>query len=234
MVALKLSNDEVKGADPVAAGKKKATSRKKEAPKCDVVDQKMVKALAHPLRVRCLALLNDRQWSPRELSVELDEGLSQISYHIRMLKKSGLIELASTAPRRGATEHFYRAVHRVIVPEGLTAALPKSARLGILGDILKEIDTDVAASLKAGTFHARHDFHASWTPMDLDEQGCRDAAERTDRFMEELLDIQAEVVERRAQGEGGEESIPISAAILLFGSDRAAGDGISAACRKRS
>lgn len=222
-----------KGADPVTAGKKKAAPRQ-EAPKCDVVDQKMLKALAHPIRVRCLALLNDRQWSPRELSIELDEGLSQISYHVRILKKFGLIELASTAPRRGATEHFYRAVHRVIVPEGLTAALPKSARLGILADILKEIDTDVAASLKAGTFHARHDFHASWTPMDLDEQGCRDAAERTDRFMEELLDIQAEVVERRAQEEDDGESIPISTAILLFGSNRRPDEGVSAACRKRS
>jgi hypothetical protein len=70
--------------------------------------------------------------------------------------------------------------------------------------------------------------------MDLDEQGCRDAAERTDRFMEELLDIQAEVVERRAKGKGGGESIPISAAVLVFGSDRNPGEGVSAACRKRS
>ena len=68
-----------------------------------------VKALAHPLRVRALAILTEREASPSELAEELDEPLGNVSYHVRLLHDLGLIELVRTTPRRGAIEHHYRA-----------------------------------------------------------------------------------------------------------------------------
>jgi DNA-binding transcriptional ArsR family regulator len=38
--------------------------------------------------------------------------VSLVSYHFRALLKAGLLERAGTAPRRGATEHFYRLSRR--------------------------------------------------------------------------------------------------------------------------
>lgn len=186
------------------------------------VDQRLMKGLSHPLRVKCLTLINERPRSPRELQRELHEGLSQISYHIKVLRDFELIELVKTEPRRGAVEHFYAPVERVIVPEGMSAQLPKSARLEVLGKIIKDAEKDVRDSLKSGSFYARPDFHASWTPMDLDEQGCKDLHDRADRFLGELLEIEAESAERRAKGEG--ESIPISVALFGFESSRAPGE----------
>src|SRR5690349_20329496 len=80
------------------------------------LQQRLMKALSHPLRVQVLDLLNSREWSPRELEAELGEGLSQVSYHVKVLKDFELIEMTRTEPRRGAVEHFYRAIERAFVP----------------------------------------------------------------------------------------------------------------------
>jgi DNA-binding transcriptional ArsR family regulator len=197
----------------------------------ELVDQKLIYGLGHSLRVRCLALLCDKPWSPRQLSDELCEGLSQVSYHIKVLRETGLIEPAGTRPARGATEHFYRSVHPLVIPEGLWSKLPKGARMKIVGDVLKDIDDDVTASVKSGTFDAREDFHVSWTPMQLDDEGCKELAARTDRFMEELLEVQAESSKRLAEADS--EAIPTSAAILVFGSARGSDNGKKASSRKR-
>ena len=90
----------------MAAKTKTKTKRKEQG---SGVDQRLVKALAHPLRVEILTILNERMASPNELSKELDEGLSQVSYHVKVLKDFECIEMVKTEPRRGAVEHYYRA-----------------------------------------------------------------------------------------------------------------------------
>jgi DNA-binding transcriptional ArsR family regulator len=68
-------------------------------------------ALKHPLRRRILRVMADRKpISPRELADQLDEGLSKVSYHVRVLAAQGVIEEVATKQVRGATQHFYRWV----------------------------------------------------------------------------------------------------------------------------
>jgi DNA-binding transcriptional ArsR family regulator len=184
-------------------------------------EQRLIKGLASPLRARILAFLNDRMWSPRELSDELDEGLSQVSYHVKVLRDLELIKLIKTEPRRGAVEHFYMAVERAIIPPSMAKQIPKSGRLGVLAGIMEEIDTDVGASLASGRFYKRDDYHASWTPMDLDGQAVQEAEAIADEAMERFLALGPESEMRRVNGEGDGEHIPTSAAILVFGSERA-------------
>jgi DNA-binding transcriptional ArsR family regulator len=210
-----------------AAFTKKVTQKKKK----ELLDQTLIKALAHPLRVRILAFMNDRSWSPRELSDELNEGLSQVSYHVKVLKDFDCIHLVDTEPRRGAVEHYYRAIQRVFIPEGMAKQIPKSARRAMYGDVMEEIDKDVGASLKTGRFDARDDYHVSWTPADLDDQGCKDAQDLADRFVMEFLEIEAESAKRRVENEDGGEHIPTSAAVLVFGSEH--GEEKKAPSRKR-
>lgn len=64
-------------------------------------------ALGHPLRVRILSALHERMASPNEISKEFEEGLSQVSYHFKVLKDCKCIKMVKTEPRRGAVEHFY-------------------------------------------------------------------------------------------------------------------------------
>jgi DNA-binding transcriptional ArsR family regulator len=182
--------------------------------------ERLLKALQHPLRAKILAYMNDRSWSPRELQQELDQGLSQVSYHVKVLHDFDLIELTGTKPRRGAVEHFYCAVERAYIPSDMSKHIPKSGQRIIGDDILEEIDKDLRASLKSGKFYARDDWHASWTPADLDAQGCQDAERLADEFVERFLEIEAESATRRAEGGTGATHIATSAALLVFGSER--------------
>jgi DNA-binding transcriptional ArsR family regulator len=196
-------------------------SESKKRSSLEPVDQRLMKGLSHPLRVQILTLINERPWSPRELQRELGEGLSQVSYHVKVLRDFELIELVKTEPRRGAVEHFYSPVERIIVPEGMSAALPKSARLEMLARIIRDAEKDVRESLEAGAFYERDDFHASWTPMDLDEQGCAELHAKADRFLADLLEIEGKSANRRTNDDA--ECIPISVAVFAFGSAREPG-----------
>lgn len=193
----------------MAAKSKTKTKRRSKAG----VDQRLVKALAHPLRVEILGILNERMASPNELSKELEEGLSQVSYHVKVLKDFECIEMVKTEPRRGAVEHYYSAVQRIIVPEGMSAELPKSSRLEMLGKIMHDSERDIHEALKAGTFYRRDDFHADWTPADVDDQGCKDIHARADEFLEDILKIVGESASRIADGA---EAIPVSVAVYAF------------------
>src|SRR4051812_50182977 len=95
-----------------------------------VDDQRYVKALSHPLRVRILGILEDRAASPVELSQVLDATLGTISYHVRQLNELGLLELVRETPRRGAIEHHYRAKPRPRsggAARGSVSGLPQQA-----------------------------------------------------------------------------------------------------------
>ncbi|HEX6601302.1 MAG TPA: helix-turn-helix domain-containing protein [Solirubrobacterales bacterium] len=73
-------------------------------------DHDLLLALRHPLRRRILRELADGEaTSPRELSDTLQEPLSNVSYHVRVLAERAVITLVGTRPTRGSVQHFYRS-----------------------------------------------------------------------------------------------------------------------------
>jgi DNA-binding transcriptional ArsR family regulator len=62
-----------------------------------------------------LERLAQRVWSPSDLADELDKPLGRVSYHFKTLLNLGMIKLIDTHPRRGALEHYYKAVWQVRV-----------------------------------------------------------------------------------------------------------------------
>ena len=83
-----------------------------------------LKALGHPLRVRVLEMLGqdgDWQLTNRELAQRLGVDPGHLHFHVRMLLKAGLIELADSEGR--GREKPYRAVAKVfrVAPELLAA-----------------------------------------------------------------------------------------------------------------
>jgi len=178
------------------------------------VDQRLVKALAHPLRVEILAILNERMASPNELSKELDEGLSQVSYHVKVLKDFECIEMVKTEPRRGAVEHYYRATSRAFLTDRDWQELPASIKPGMSADLLRMILDDVAGALEGGTFDARDDRHMSWTPGVVDEQGWNETVDLVNETLEQVLEIQSKSAARLAKS--GEEGIPATVVMIGF------------------
>jgi DNA-binding transcriptional ArsR family regulator len=73
-------------------------------------DNDLLLALRHPLRRRILRLMADKEAiSPREIATLLDQPLSNVSYHVRVLADCAAISLVNTKPVRGSMQHFYRA-----------------------------------------------------------------------------------------------------------------------------
>jgi DNA-binding transcriptional ArsR family regulator len=197
-------------------GGKKAKSQREAASQS--VDQRLIKALAHELRVHILAILNDRMASPNELSKELDEGLSQVSYHVKVLRDLECIELVKTEPRRGAVEHYYRASTKVFIPVWIMKLMPKSVQRGMFGDVLADIEQDVGTSLETGTFDKRPDWVVGRDPRILDGRAREDIEEAAGEFFKRNELAEVETAERVANGESEGELIPTTTVVLVFGS----------------
>lgn len=136
-----------------------------------LVDPRLAKALSHPMRAHVLALLNERVASPTELAGLIGAPLPNVKYHVRVLDDLGCIELVRTAPRRGATEHYYRALERPLFSDRDWKRLPPSVRQGVSDVGMQLIWEDVSRAMTDGTFERRPDRHLSRTPLELDDGG---------------------------------------------------------------
>jgi len=178
------------------------------------VNQALVKSLAHELRAEILAILNERVASPNELAKELNEGLSQVSYHVKVLKDYKVITLVKTIPRRGAVEHYYRATSRAFLTDRDWHQLPETVRAGMSADLFQMVIDDVVASMESDTFDAREDRHLSWTPMIVDEQGWKEINGILNDSLKKVVKAQEACVKRLAKS--GEEGFNASFAMLGY------------------
>jgi DNA-binding transcriptional ArsR family regulator len=172
----------------------------------------MAKALAHPLRVRVLGLLDDRVASPNELANEMGASLGVVSYHVRTLAQLGFLELVDKRKRRGATEHYYRAVSRPVVTSEAWEKFPSVVKKQMIGATLGHVSDLVNLAAHAGGFeHAES--HLTRSPLVLDERGFREAAAKLDELLRELARIRDGAAQRLADGAS---EIRATAVLMLF------------------
>lgn len=158
----------------------------------ELIDQRMVRALAHPLRIKILEILTERTASPNRLSDDLDAGLSHVAYHTRALDKCGCLELVDTAQRRGATEHFYKASPHSFIGDRIWRRVPRALLGGVSGATLQSFMDRAVAALEAGTIDGREDTVLYWMPVRLDEKGWKQATQTMEEAVDKVLVIQEE------------------------------------------
>ena len=185
----------------------------------DLVDPRLAKALSHPMRTRILAILNERVASPNEISEMIDERLPNVSYHVRALQDLGCIELVSTAQRRGAIEHYYRAIVRPFFSDRDWKKLPQSGRQAVSDVALQMIWADVSDAIKSGTFEARPNRHLSRSAMNLDETGWKELHDVLVRTLEETEKIEARSADRIKKS--GDDAVPTRVVMMQFESPAA-------------
>jgi len=90
--------------------------------------ERLLRALAHPLRRGILVALGDgeAQGSASSLARDLGAPLSNTSYHLNrvLADDCGVVVLVDSIPRRGAEEKIYR-LDRVVIAAAM-AAIPSS------------------------------------------------------------------------------------------------------------
>jgi DNA-binding transcriptional ArsR family regulator len=183
-----------------------------ESPTSRTLEPRVLKALAHPLRYRVLWRLNEVVASPKELAEEFGEPLPKVWYHVVVLHEAGMIELVRETPRRGATEHHYRAVVRPVLRDDEWARLPVGTRQRLSGAVVGEALADLGRAVAAGSLEARSDWHISHMSLALDDEGWRELADLLAGVVERASALQAESTQRQADG----SPIPARLTMMLY------------------
>ena len=168
------------------------------------LDERLAKALSHPLRQRILQRLNEGGVkSPNELSRDLGDPLGNVSYHVRILRELDCVELVRTEQRRGALEHYYRATAQPWLDDKQWARLPAAFRRKTLGRTLSELLQAAGDASQTGGFD-HPEAVVNRVPLELDEQGWSDVVKLLNDTLDSALKIQAES-QKRQDGEPGAE-----------------------------
>lgn len=179
----------------------------------DIDDPRLVKALAHPIRIKILGILEHRTATPKETARELGLPVENVSYHFRTLRQHGFIKLERTRQVRGAVEHHYRSVARPRITEQAWEQLPDvvkramtDANLGQLGDVIQR-------AADQGSF-ARPDSHLSRMPHTLDDKAFAQASKVMTEALAKIAKLEDEAERRISQGKG--DPLPAVAVVMLF------------------
>ncbi len=195
---------------------------KSNAPIEDIEDPRYVKALSHPLRVRILAMLDERDASPVQLAEHLDATLGTVAYHVRTLERLGLIEMVATHQRRGATEHVYAAREHPRFSSSAWEHTHPMTKHVMIASALSQIGTYATQSAAAGGFdHEQASFERQ--TLSLDPQGFSELAEAARRWHEEVARIEKESSGRLRKT--GEKAMAAGLVVLLFEATPFLGDG---------
>jgi DNA-binding transcriptional ArsR family regulator len=184
-------------------------------------DPRYIKALSHPLRVRILAILEERIASPVQLAELLDARLGVVSYHVRTLERFGLIKLVRTNPVRGAVEHHYRANARPTISDAGWADAAPVAKQAYLSSFLQQVSAYTNAAAASGGFD-RPDAHFTRTVAKLDRKGWTQLAKACEQLLAKIDTIEAEVAKRTAKDPHVEDIVDAGLVIMLFEATRLA------------
>lgn len=130
----------------------------------------LVKALAHPLRAKMLYALQGRAGSPKELAAHFEVPLSNVAYHIQILRQLKLIRLVKKAQRRGAIEHYYMVDPVISIDADAWGQTPDLIKEHAVSGWLEDIGGYVSKAAALGGFN-RATAHLSRTRVQLDADG---------------------------------------------------------------
>ncbi len=201
----------------------------------DISDPRLVKALAHPIRVRTLQLLEGRTLTPKQIAAELELPLENVSYHVRTLAKFGLIKLERRRMgRRGAVEHLYRTASRPRINAATWNELPEFVKEAMNGAVLGQVLHLATEALAQGGF-TRPDSHLSRRPVVVDEEGFAEISTIITKALDEVSAAEGRASKRLRKEDHDE--IRATVVAILFesatpGSNSTAEDGVDSEHRR--
>jgi predicted transcriptional regulator len=175
------------------------------------IDEAVAYAVGHRIRIDALSILNEGTASPNEIAKIIGEGVSKVGHHVKELFDSGCIEFVGTKQRRGATEHFYRAIARPFVSDEEARELPPETKREFAALILQAIMAEGLSSLRAGKMDADDDIWMSWRSVNLDDQGRREVADEQAESYARIEEIEARSAARLVELGGAGTSTVVAA-----------------------
>jgi len=177
------------------------------------VDQNMVRALAHPLRVEILRQLEAGPSGPKRLSVRIGEPLGNVSYHTKVLLRCGCIEPVEVIPRRGAVEHIYKLKPQGAIGSGAWREVPSALRTHYAGSSLAAFTSRAVDALDAGTAESREGSGVTWLSLNVDEKGWKELRQILRRVEKQFRAVADKSAKRM---ESAEDALPVIVAAAVF------------------
>jgi DNA-binding transcriptional ArsR family regulator len=204
-----------------AARKKKPTAKKKTGQRktgLGKVDDGLLFALRHPLRLRMLVSLNEEgDGSPSELAKRLGSTTEHCSHHIKVLEEYGYVKFLRKEFVSTGAKSIYRAVRKVEFPQEVWERLPPAVQNQVVTGLFMSSFRDAEAALLSGAFEKHPESHASWTHLHLDQKRWKRIRNLLERTLLKALEIGAEAKDARENGEAdGEEQLAVSFSILAY------------------
>jgi hypothetical protein len=202
------------------------TERKQNRRETLPPEEALSQPISHPVRVRILEVVNEREMSPSEfvnsglVPTEIAKGrdfnnqLSMVAYHFRGLLKAGCLEIVGERPVRGAVEHIYRGKAIAYFTDAQWAAIPLDQRAAISRTVYQGLVARVESAMHTETFDSQIDRTLAWTPLLLDERGWAELHTALAACFGEVEQIKVDA--RKRVEKSGEPGMPATFAILGF------------------
>lgn len=166
--------------------------------------------LRHPLRQHLLFKYAERVTSPSEIAAALGEKLNVVSYHTNVLLEAGCLALVRTEPRRGAHQHFYRAVLTSEIHDADWEQLPTRLRRALVRLTIDAGFTEAGDALPRGGMDGAAT-HVSRSFFLLDERGREALASLLYETVSTALAIETASRERAAH-----DALPYELIVMSF------------------
>jgi hypothetical protein len=187
-------------------------------------------ALRHPIRVRILEVLAERDISPIEFvrrgclppGFRFDDEKSaegHVAYHFKVLREFDCIVIVKELAVRGSVEKIHRSKMLALHTEEDFMGLSKRERIAITRSTLQMLFARADGAVHQGTFDRRPDRHLSWVPMELDDQGFKELVALQDEALERAQGIKAAAIGRHDRNKEGDDTgatFPATFAALAF------------------
>lgn len=177
----------------------------------DIDDPRLVKALAHPIRMKILNMLDERTATPKELAEALALPLENVSYHVRTLKDFGFIKLERTRQVRGAVEHHYKLAARPRVGSKLWSEVPRVVQEALTDATLNVIVETIGHAALEGRFDSGEAIAVRHSVV-LDEDSYKEAFEIVADAATRIEALSERTQKRSKNG----DKMRVSAAFFLF------------------
>jgi DNA-binding transcriptional ArsR family regulator len=179
----------------------------------DIDDPRLVKALAHPIRIKILGILEHRTATPKEVADELGLPVENVSYHFRTLRDFGFIRLERKRQVRGAIEHHYRSVARPRITERAWEQLPDVVKRAMTDANLGQLNEVIERAAEQDKF-TRPDSHLQRMPHTLDDEAFAEASKVMTEALERVAKLEGEAQKRIRQGKS--DPLQAVAVVMLF------------------
>jgi len=174
------------------------------------ISERLARALAHPLRVQVLSVLNEREAiSPKEFKDTTDAPapISTVAKQFRVLEELRCIEMTGTRKSGRNIERLFQATQRPAFDRQAWELLPLPTKRGLSARIFATYMDRIAQAVEAETFDARNGRRFSWLHRTYDEIAWAKMIDATEAVLWWSLDAQLE--SRRRLSRTGETPIPL-------------------------